>query len=231
MASEMNKVDMVVSEMMLTYPGLYENRQQALEGIFLGTNYYWDKNGCVQRAYVIDTTFDGPVDISDLDENDRQWDRDDEFAQMIRARNELERRARLFRAENIHLFAKMKTRDYGYSTLDSQYFDYDSAVFYNAPFGKIDPEWLRALEEFISSLLVGYNGVFSLHYDDPKVSGTVPAPSMFDRMPERFQKRYNRIKEIEEKCEAQSGTKARMKAFWENHGKRLMDEIKAEDSE
>ncbi len=229
---KMNKVDLHIREMMLTYPLLYSNRQEALIGIFVGTNYVWvkgeDGKYVIKPVYEFDKKFDGPTDISDLDESDLRFAGDDDFHRAIRAQNQLERMQRLFVAENIDLFATVrmtKGRDISYQTLDSWYFDHDTTVLATAPFGEIDADWLSAIEELLNMLIVAYNQFFGIHADTPLRGDKVPEPSMFSRMPEKFQKRLTKIREWEERAEAQSGSKARMAAFWETTGKDILKEI------
>lgn len=224
----MNKVDQVVSNMMLTYPLLYSTRAEVLHSIFLGTNYVW-KDGNLRPVFRDEKVYD-LIDTRDLDDSDKQWAGDDDFAVGIRLRNELERMNRIFRATHIKHFAKMKGGDYGYAQLDYWYLDRSSGnVLTDAPFGSIDPEWLAAIEEFLSNMFVAFNQVFNLHYDHD-TTRALPEPSMFSRMPEVFQNRYLMLKEIEAKCEAQSGTKENAKAFWESHGKKVLAEIVEEEN-
>lgn len=43
----MNKVDLEVKNLILSYPTLFENRFDALNHIFTTSNYAWDENGCL----------------------------------------------------------------------------------------------------------------------------------------------------------------------------------------
>ena len=216
---EMNKVDLAVRNAMTLYPTLYPTRASALRRMFLGTNYCWakgdDGKAIIKPAYKDKKNFKGPTDTSDLDDSDARWNTDDEFAICIRLQNELERRNRLFRAEHIDLFAKMGSSNcFGYSDLDDWCIDSDYTVLATAPFGMIDDDWLRAIEEFLTAMMCAFNMVFSLHYDHDS-SRQKPNPSMFLRMPEVFQRRYTILKGFEDKCEAQSGNKASIIAFLE----------------
>ena len=222
----MSKVTTLIKQMMLTYPLLYPTRNRAMIDIFLTTNYYWNQKGEIVPAYPFEEDFEGPIDISDLAKSDAEWkDHFDEFSQCILVRNELERRTRLFRAEHIDQYAKYGEADrYSYSDLDDWYLENDRSVLFSAPFGKIDPEWAQAMEAFIADMQVAYNQVFMLHYDKEEQRQR-PEPSMFSQMPEKFQRRYNRLMDVADKLEAQTGAKAKEQKFWADHSAKLMAEI------
>ncbi len=210
---ELNKVDLAVRELMLNYPLSYPSRKDALRNIFLSGNHHWNDAGELVRSYEMTKDYEGPIDISDLDQSDEAFSRDDEFNRAIRLRNELDRRTRLFMAENIDMFAKYDSSDgYNYRTLDDYRLTSEYAPIATAPFGSVDPEWLSAMEDFIRDLMVAFNQVFGLHCDQEERK---PEPSMYSRMPEAFQQRYDAIKECKAKCEAQSGREASELAFFE----------------
>lgn len=214
----MNKVDLTVRAMMLAYPTLYSSRAKAFRGIFMGTNYSWkEQDGVyvVVPCYALEEDRDPMRDINEC--NDRR-NGNSEFDQFVRVQNELERMTRQHKIDNIDMYAKMKSEGYGYSDLDDWYLDNDTSMIFNAPFGQIDSDWVRAMEEFISNMMVAYNMVFSLHYDNPLKGDKAPEPSMFSRMPEKFQKRHQRLKELEDKCEQQSGNKAAQRKFLKSIG-------------
>ena len=226
---ELNKVDKLVAELMINYPLSYETRAKALFGIFFSNSYYWTKDGCLTHSYQKQKCFEGAIDTSDLDQADAAWNKDEEFDIAIRLRNELERRTRLFKAENIEYFATMNDdKKYEYYDISKWNLDSQYNVIARVPFGSIDADWLNAAEEIISNLLITFNYVYSLHYDNPLKSETAPEPSMFSRMPEDLQRNYTFLKTIEDKLEAQSGKKARMAEFWQSHGKAILDEVIAE---
>ena len=228
----MDKVDKMVSELMLTYPVLYPSRQSALRSIFISSNYKWVKNDegkfVIAYNYRHDKNFDGPIDLTDLDRSDKEWCDDSDYHRFIRAQNAIERHRRLAVAENIELFASIKDRDshYGYDVIDDYSFESEYSVIANAPFGdEIDRDWLLAMEEFLSCVNYAYNRFFGIHFDKPLAGDKVPEPLMFSRMPEKFQKRLARVREWEDKCEAQSGSKARAAAFWEEIKDDVMSDI------
>jgi hypothetical protein len=183
---KLTKVDKLVRTMMLTYPTLYPDRATALFNIFTdsGTNYCWDEQGCIVQTYPSEKTWEGPIDISDLAKRDADWDRDDDFARTVRLENELERHQRLFRAEHIDLLCRYgRGGTYGYRHLNTYHLDnitaeWGCALIYRAPFGKIDDEWVRAMEEFIGDMMVAFNHVYNLHFDKPLRGEKAPEPSM-----------------------------------------------------
>lgn len=230
----MDKVSKLVREMMLVYPTLCPSRQAALYSIFTdsGTNYVWNRKGCIVVAHEMDKDFEGPIDISDLARSDEQFDGDHDFNKMIRIENELERRERLYRAEHIDLYCQYgRGGDYGYRQLD-QYLldkmegDYGVATIFRAPFGKIDPEWAHAAETFINDMMVAFNMVYHLQWDHPLGGEKAPDPSMYSRMPEVMQRRYDNLKAVADKLEAQTGNRARRAEFT----KRVLADLKAEQA-
>lgn len=231
----MNKVTALIKTMMLTYPMLYPTRDRAMIGIFLSTNYRWNRKGEIVPEYPIKKDFEGPIDISDLTKNDTFCSESfGDFGKHLLVRNELERLNRLYRAEHIDHFAEYGDADsYGYNDLDNWYLDsarsasYPSVLF-AAPFGKIDPDWAHAMERFISDMQVAFNQVFLLHYDRDEKRQR-PEPSMFSLMPEKFQNRYTSLMEVSDKLEAQTGSIARAKAMWAKRGPEIMAEITKED--
>jgi hypothetical protein len=233
----LNKVDVLVREMMLTYPTLYPSRPVALYSIFTdsGTNYVWNRKGCVVPAHKLTKDFDGPINISDLARMDAEWNRDDDFARTIRIENELERRERLYRAEHIDLLCKYGGRsDYGYHQLDNYLLDtfegaYGVAMMFRAPAGKIDPVWAHALERFVGDMFVAFNQVYSLHFDKPLRDEKAPVPSMYSQMPPAMQRRYDNLRKLADRLEQQTGTRAKAKAFMEQRGAALIAEIKAKE--
>lgn len=228
----MDKVSTLVREMMLTYPTLYPSRRKAIHSIFTdsGTNYVWNRKGCIVAARKLTKDFDGPIDISDLDRSDEQFAGDHDFNKMIRIENEFERRERLYRAEHIDLYCQYgRGEDYGYQHLDEYLLDkmegdYGVATIFRAPFGKIDSDWAHAAETFINDMMVAFNRVYRLHYDHPLEGEKVPEPSMYSRMPAEMQRRYDNLKAVADKLEAQTGNRARRAEFT----KRVIADLKKE---
>lgn len=221
----MNKVDEMVKALLNTYPTLYTDRTSVLFGIFcsLGAGYEWDDNGCIVNRFADYGRNPTVMDYSDLDHDAERLTEEEakghgiaSYYKARRAELECERMVREHRAKNIDIYAseRMSGARVSYESLSnlniSQY-----SIFETAPYGKIDPDWLSAMEEILEVVRLSFNRLFSLHYDDPIRGEKAPEPSMFSRMPERFQKLRTALVEIEEKVEAQSGNRARMAAFWE----------------
>jgi hypothetical protein len=232
LVEKLTKVDKLVRTMMLTYPALYPDRATALFNIFTdsGTNYCWDEQGCIVQTYPSEKTWEGPIDISDLAKSDADWDRDDDFARTVRLENELERHQRLFRAEHIDLLCRYgRGGTYGYRHLNTYHLDditaeWGCALIYRAPFGKIDAEWVRAMEEFIGDMMVAFNHVYRLHFDKPLRGEKAPEPSMYSQMPAAMQKRHDNLLQIDDMLDAQTGNRAKRAEL----AKRLVAEIKEE---
>jgi hypothetical protein len=190
----MNKVDLQVRAMMNTYPSLYPDRLSCLRGLFTTSNYRWDKKGCLVLAYPVERDV-SVMNFSDLDERAARLAADEFGApSSLRAKREyellVERTLRQLRADNIDLVASsviLTGGDLSYEQLSYMPLDY---YIGNAPFGKIDADWLAAAEEFIGAVKASYNRIFNLHYDNPIRGEKAPEPSMHDRMPDNFQRSY-----------------------------------------
>lgn len=239
----MNEVNQMVKETLLAYPTLYNDRFSVLCAFFSSSNYRWTDDGKLVRDYPLsrDTA---SMDFSDLD--NREKDLCDKETQGSLSEMDLFRRYKLARdrsarqllADNIDLVA-------AYSGVGDRELSYSDLLHMNlnsvclggyylggAPFGNIDPAWLKAAEEFIDEVLVAYNRVFGLHHDNPTRGESAPEPSMFSQMPVHFQKKYTEIMEISDKLDAQSGRKARMKRFLESKTfTDLMASIKEDDDD
>jgi hypothetical protein len=230
----MNKVDIQVRAMMNTYPALYPDRLSCLRGLFTTSNYRWDKKGCLVHAYPEDRDA-SVMNFSDLDERAAKLAANEfEAPPSLQAKRvyelKVERTLRQLRADNIDLVASSEILCGG--DLSYEQLSYMPLEYYigSAPFGKIEADWLAAAEEFIGAVKASYNRIFHLNYDLPIRGEKAPEPSMHDRMPENFQRSYAEIREIDDKLEAQSGKRARMKEMMSgSFFKDLMDEIIAED--
>ena len=238
----MNKVDILVRNLLNTYPTLYQDRLSALRAFFTSGNYRWDKDGCIVPEYASDRD-ETVMDFSDLDKDDAENanEKPCEVLSDLYAHRayeaKRERMLRQLRADNIDTVSKCRVgsgEKISYEQL--QHMSFSSSYIGNiyiggAPFGKIDADWLAAAEEFIDVVKVSYNRIFGLHYDNP-LKGEKPAePSMFSRMPLGFQQRYTELCEISDKLEEQSGTRARMMAYINGDDfKKMMDEIIADEN-
>jgi hypothetical protein len=221
----LNKADSLIAELMLAYPSLYPTREAALFSIFFSGNCHW-KDGCVVRSFGIND-YVGITDTSDLDARDAKWSGDETFAVRIRVKTELDRRTRLFRAENIEHFAVMNDGGYSHEDISKWNLNSEYNTISKTPLWlSIDAYWLAAAEDIVSNMKLAFNQKYGMHLDTPIKGETAPEPSMFSRMPEQLQINYKFLLEIEDKLEAQSGSKARMKAYWEKNGAGLMAEIK-----
>ena len=140
-----------------------------------------------------------------------------------------DRMVRKHRAENIDVVVRHCSTGarFSYEALKHINFDYTAMV--GAPYGHIDPDYLEAAEELMSIFEYSFNVAFSLHYDNPLTDETAPEPSMFSCMPSYFQRLKTQIDDISEKLEAQSGKKARAKAFWEKNKTRIMESLEKLD--
>lgn len=47
----MNKVDLLVKDLLLEYPTLYHNRFEVLDDIFFNSCYEWDEQGCIAQLF------------------------------------------------------------------------------------------------------------------------------------------------------------------------------------
>lgn len=224
----MNKVDQHIKRMMLQYPSLFPNRISCLKQLFLtnGNGYKWDANGCLTDACgSYDDRAEDKMSYDDLDtrEYDRYGDSEDDEVDTLsdirkfhKLRDAKERLDREFREQHIDLICQFHDTWDNFSYADLQHFDPNWSAFKNAPYGSIDADWLHVMEETIKKLMYAFNQNWSLHYDNPLRGEKQPEPSMFSRMPEKFQRMYTEIQEIEDKLESQSGAKARAKEFWDS---------------
>lgn len=236
MTIKMNKVDILVRELLLTYPMLYQSRIDALLAIFDNSGYSWNDEGCLVRNYKLSRD-PSTMDYSDLDEAavdiEKDLADDCEYIRPLTLRRkfemEQERMVREHRAANIDLVASEKPSGarFTYEKLNHLYF----TGLMEAPFGKIDKDFLEAAEELMEVLQYSFNLIFGLQYDKPLAGDKAPEPSMFSRMPQSFQSLHNKITAFEDKIEEQSGKKARMAAFWAREGSRIMAEIIEEDNQ
>lgn len=216
----MNKVDSHIKRMMLQYPTLFKTRRDCLAHLFLvnGNGYDWDENGCLVESY---STYDRASDKMRYDDLDK--DPNDEipkvpgletFYAFRSIMKEKERMDREFREKHIDILCQMDENIGGFSYEKLDNFDPEWSKFRNAPYGKIDSDWLKAMEEVVKTIKYSFNMIWHLHYDSPIRGEKKPEPSMFSRMPEQWQTVYIKVLEIEEKLEAQSGSKAKANALW-----------------
>lgn len=219
----MNKVDQLVKTLLFAYPTLYRDRTEALMTIFMSGNYEWDKNGCLQPTYALDGEV---MNFSDLDEDDAEladeiskntFDILSGLLDMRRIQLVADRQMRELISQNIDTYAseQISGSTISYERLSSTWISGMTAIA-SAPFGKIDSEWAEAMEEFLSTMAVSFNRIFSLHYDDPLQGEKAPEPSMFSRMPESSQTLRTKLLEIADKVEEQTGHKARQKAIFDS---------------
>lgn len=237
MSTELNKVDQRIKQMMLQYPSLYPNRIKCLRQLFLttGNGYEWDDNGCLVLASSrrphrpADTAAglpsppaDGKMQYDDLDELLNLIEKlygpasDVQHIAYQKLTYEKERLDRQFRETHIDLLCQFHDTWDNFTFPDLKQFDPDWSAFRDAPYGNIDADWLCVMEETVSKIKYAFNLIWSLHLDNPPRGEKMPEPSMFSRMPERFQKTYTAICEIEDKLEAQSKSKARAKEHWDS---------------
>lgn len=225
----MNKVDQHIKRMMLQYPSLFPNRIKCLRQLFLvnGNGYDWDENGCLtdscgsydnrpedkMRYDDLDTRND---DLAKILGEDDKVDTLSDIRKFQKLRDVKERLDREFCEQHIDLMCQFHDTWDNFSYADLQHFDVRWSAFHDAPYGNIDAVWLSAMEETVNKLKYAFNLIWFLHFDNPLRGEKQPEPSMFSRMPEKFQKMYTEIQEIEDKLEAQSGSKARAKEFWDS---------------
>lgn len=222
----MNKVDRHIKKMMLQFPSLFPNRIKCLRHLFMvnGNGYDWNDEGClVEWTYEGDRT--RPADkmnYSDLDQRQddlsKFYDEHEclrDIQKFRRLHDEKERLDRQFREKNIDLLCRYHDTYDNFTYADLQHFDPRWSAFHDAPYGNIDIDWLTAMEETITKIKYAFNQVWSLYYDHPLKGEKTPEPSMFSRMPEKFQKLYADICEVENKLDKQSGRRERMAIFQE----------------
>lgn len=230
----MNKVDRVVKNLLLEYPTLYKTRTDVLYNIFFcnGAGYEWDDQGCIYNRF--GTPSPEAMKFDDLDSREAELAEDiaknadvpymKGFYLMQKAEIETERATRKIRETYIDVYASEKGSDarISYGMLDHFYVS-EWGILATAPYGNIDKDWLAALDEILDVVRLSFNKHFSLHYDTPLKGEKAPEPSMFSRMPEKFQKMWTFLLDVEAKSEAQSGRRARMRAAVEEMLKTLKD--------
>lgn len=215
----MNKVDQEVRRMMLRYPGIFPNRISCLEHLFLvgGNGYRWTESGELR-------SMDDERDINKMSYNDLDqrlqtmresqvkynYTEDDEISRFRIAEVEQERMNRQFRERHIDLFCQFNNMHDALTFERVQHVNLLYTQFADAPYGSIDPDWLKAAEEIIRELMMFFNRTWNVNEDIPAPGKTVPNPSMYSRMPDRFQNLYTQAQEISAKLDAQSGSKARL---------------------
>lgn len=223
----MNKVNKHIKQMMLQFPSLFPNRIKCLRQLFLvnGNGYDWDENGCLvswsyenDRVRAEDKMHYDDLDTraNDLDDLLGKSEATSDIRKFQKLTDEKERLDRQFREKHIDLLCQFHDTWDNFTYADLQHFDPRWSAFRDAPYGNIDSDWLRVMEETVGKIKYAFNVIWSLHYDNPLRGEKAPEPSMFSRMPENFQKLYTDICEIEDKLEAQSGSKARAKALWDS---------------
>lgn len=220
----MNKVDLHIKQMMLQHPSIFPNRISCLKQLFLtnGNGYEWDNNNCLTLYSVYEQRPLDKMYYDDLDNKDpdsimnSKLVTESDLGKFHALCKEKELINRQFREKNIDLLCQF--HDFGdeFSYKDLMHFDINYSAFRDAPYGKIDKDWLSVMEETVTKIKYAFNIIYSLHYDNPIRGEKKPEPSMFSRMPDHWQKLYTNILEIDDKLEAQSGTKARAKEYWES---------------
>jgi hypothetical protein len=227
-ASYMNKVDLLIKQMMLQYPSIYPTRLSCLRHLFLvnGNGYDWDEAGCLVPWRMEYDRANDQMYYTDLDreEKDELFDsvisqsglKDNPLVAFHKLEKDKERLDRQFREQHIDLFCQCHGiyDDFKYEDLVN--FDVRYSAFNSAPYGHIDSDWLAAMEETVSKMFYTFNQVWGMHYDTPLKGDKMPEPSMFSRMPDRWQQIYRSIQKIENKLEAQSKTRERSKEFWDS---------------
>lgn len=220
----MNKVDHYIKRMMLQYPSLFPNRLKCLRRLFLvnGNAHEWGDNGCLvgwsyenrdeNKMYYDDLDDSSSFNLKSVDYNNTL----SEIIQFQELSDVKERLDRQFRENHIDLLCRFHDTWDNFTYDDLRYFDPHWSVFRDAPYGNIDSDWLQAMEETVDKIKYAFNLIWSLHFDVPLRDEKAPEPSMFSRMPEQFQKLYIDVCEIEDKLEAQSGSKARAKELWDS---------------
>lgn len=215
----MNKVDQHIKQMMLQYPSIYPNRLACIRQLFLvnGNGYDWDNDGClVPWRSPYDRASDR-MHYDDIEPNDSVTSllgKDSSIGKFHALSDVKERMDRQFREEHIDLLCQFHDTydNFRYEHLVN--FDVAWSAFRDAPYGSIDADWLAVMEETVNKIMYSFNIIWGMHYDNPLKGEKLPEPSMFSRMPERWQKLYTDMKEVEAKLEAQSGSKARAMKFW-----------------
>jgi hypothetical protein len=226
----LNKVDVEVRKLLLAFPMLYRDRLDALRHVFGNSGYHWDEDGCLRRRDEIERATD-VMNFADLDEDDaanakRAGDMDmdvdsDVIGGLHRMRLHEARVARALRgivAADIDVVATELPMDatVGYERMENMTL-YPFDPIDQVPWGRIDADWLAALEEFLDRMQVSFNHTFHVHIDTLP-GRKPPEPSMVDRMPAVHRRLYDRLQEIGERAEAQSGTRARAEAWMESGG-------------
>lgn len=209
----MDKVSVFVREKLLQYPTLYENRLQVLCHLFMvnGNGFDWDENtGCPvewaddgRRSKTKMYYADLKKKIKNSEESLKEYDLDLYRFWIAEAKQEIA--ARKHRAKHIDLYAVYNNDNFKYEHLDR--FSPEWSLFGTAPYGKIDPEWARAMEEVIEKIMYAFNTIWHLHLDRPSKGAKLPSPSMFSRMPQEWQKKYNEIAAYRDKLDEQTGTR------------------------
>lgn len=206
MTSELNKVDRHIKQMMLQYPSLFPSRIKCLSHLFLtnGNGYRWDEQGCLV-SYDNDQPVD-KINYNDLDylKEQRNKHRSSPFVitdyyQFLDVESEQERLVRQFRETHIDLFCRFHKIGEDFTYSDLNHFSVQWSAFRDAPYGNIDPDWEEVMKETIHMIKYAFNLIWYLHRDKPLGREKMPEPSMFSTMPERFQKMYNDILEVERK--------------------------------
>ncbi len=201
----LNKVDQHIKVMMFQYPSLFPNRLRCLQHMFLvtGNGYRWNDDGCLvsDNDDSIDKMKYSDIDesIEKLDEALSRWVAIDSSLDGIKQFQilckEKERLDRQFREQHIDLYCKFHDVWEDFQYTDLQFFNSEWSALANAPFGKIDADWLKAMKETVKKIKIAFNRIWHLNYD----RDNAVEPSMFSRMPEHFQKMYTEILAIEVK--------------------------------
>lgn len=212
----MNHVDRLVRRLMLAHPVLYPDRRKALRGIFSGSGYVWDAKGRIQPVHPLPPQTAG-MSFADLDERDAQL-AGETPCKLIRSLHMM----RLHEAKVARMVREQVALDIDVLCMEApsrENFSYESMenmtlfAIEAAPWGRIDPEWLIAAEEFVETIRMSFNRTFHLHYDIPTPGQEPPKPSMLDRLPDQFRRLHDRIEAISEHLDAQSGKKEKIKAL------------------
>lgn len=223
----LNKVDLVIKSVMLTYPVPYKSRMAVLKRIFLSSGGFgWDHAGCPNLDYF------GPLrstmDFSDLDEQrlrveaELKSDSCPGMALLFAGRAVALKRQYADRelvAAYIDILAKAHTQgeDSPTNALMVENVFFGQNVLNNAPFDLMDMEWALAAEEVLTAALQGIVCALGMQFDH------------FN--PERADKRLLQIhgwltKDLDQ-LDGVTGTKVKM-AGADAIASRLIDEVLAE---